>query len=92
MTISPSHSRIDWVSNSCSLLLETAGDFARTRPFEGLTIGTAIHLEPKTAALLMALKAGGARLVATGNLNSTSSRPWPIFAFTTWRSSGNSDG
>ncbi|MGO4566666.1 adenosylhomocysteinase [Rhizobium sp. 2YAF20] len=71
MTISPSHSRIDWVSNSCSLLRETAGDFARTRPFEGLTIGTAIHLEPKTAALLMALKAGGARLVATGNLNST---------------------
>jgi adenosylhomocysteinase len=71
MTISPSHSRIDWVSNSCSLLRETARDFARTRPFEGLSIGTAIHLEPKTAALLMALKAGGARLVATGNLNST---------------------
>ena len=36
-----------------------------------MTIGTAIHLEPKTAALLTTLQAGGARIVATGNLNST---------------------
>lgn len=71
MTISSSLSRIDWVGQSCTLLRETATEFERTQPFEGLTIGTAIHLEPKTVALLMTLKAGGARLVATGNLNST---------------------
>lgn len=64
-------SRIDWVASGCRLLKSIAAEFAETRPFAGLTIGTAIHLEPKTAALLMTLKAGGARVVATGNLNST---------------------
>ena len=64
-------SRIDCVAAGCRLLAATAEEFRRTQPFAGLAIGTAIHLEPKTAALLMTLKAGGARLIATGNLNST---------------------
>ena len=64
-------SRIDWVAAGCRLLAATAEEFRRTQPFAGLAIGTAIHLEPKTAALLMTLKAGGAQLIATGNLNST---------------------
>lgn len=64
-------SRIEWIAEGCRLLRETATEFGRTQPFDGLTIGTAIHLEPKTAALLTALKAGGAQVVATGNLNST---------------------
>jgi adenosylhomocysteinase len=63
--------RIDWIASSCRLLQSTSAEFTRTQPFIGLTIGTAIHLEPKTAALLMTLQAGGARLIATGNLNST---------------------
>jgi len=63
--------RIDWIGGSCRLLKATAAEFERTRPFEGLSIGTGIHLEPKTVALLMTLRAGGARLVCTGNLNST---------------------
>jgi adenosylhomocysteinase len=64
-------SRIEWIGNSCRLLKATAAEFEKTQPFNGLTIGTGIHLEPKTVALLMTLKAGGARLVCTGNLNST---------------------
>src|SRR2546427_3413321 len=64
-------SRIEWVRASCRLLLGIAEEFAATRPFADLTIGTGIHLEPKTVALLLALKAGGARVVSTGNLNST---------------------
>ncbi len=64
-------SRIEWIGASCRLLAATAADLARTRPFDALTIGTAIHLEPKTAALLTTLQAGGAQIVATGNLNST---------------------
>jgi len=64
-------SRIEWVAANCRLLAATAAEFRVTRPFDGLTIGTAIHLEPKTAALLITLQAGGARVVATGNLNST---------------------
>jgi adenosylhomocysteinase len=63
--------RIDWIAASCRLLRSTAAEFSRTAPFAGLTIGTAIHLEPKTAALLTTLQAGGARIVATGNLSST---------------------
>ncbi|NLS02494.1 adenosylhomocysteinase [Rhizobium sp. P32RR-XVIII] len=63
--------RIDWIGSSCRLLRATAMEFAETRPFEGLSIGTGIHLEPKTVALLMTLRAGGANLICTGNLNST---------------------
>jgi adenosylhomocysteinase len=53
------------------LLAAIAAEFDRTRPFEGLVIGTGIHLEPKTAALLLTLRRGGATVVATGNLSST---------------------
>src|SRR3984893_17083185 len=63
-------SRIDWVRSNCRLLRAIAEDFAKTQPFLDLTISTGIHLEPKTVALLT-LKAGGARVVSTGNLNST---------------------
>jgi adenosylhomocysteinase len=63
--------RIDWVREHCQLLRAISAEFARTRPFEGLTIGTGIHLEAKTVALILTLRDGGARLVSTGNLNST---------------------
>jgi adenosylhomocysteinase len=71
MPVTEAKTRIDWIASSCRLLQETTAEFTRTQPFAGLTIGTAIHLEPKTAALLMTLRAGGAHVVATGNLNST---------------------
>jgi adenosylhomocysteinase len=63
--------RIEWVRDSCRLLGAIAAEFGRTRPFDGLTIGTGIHLEPKTVALLLTLTAGGATVVSTGNLSST---------------------
>jgi len=63
--------RIDWVREHCRLLREISAEFRRTRPFDGLTIGTGIHLEAKTVALLLTLRDGGARLVSTGNLNTT---------------------
>ena len=71
MPLADALTRINWIVASCRLLAATTAEFSRTKPFEGLTIGTAIHLEPKTAALLTTLQAGGARIVATGNLNST---------------------
>jgi adenosylhomocysteinase len=64
-------SRIEWVRSNCRLLNAIAAEFARTRPFDGLTIGTGIHLEPKTVALLLTLARGGARVISTGNLSST---------------------
>jgi adenosylhomocysteinase len=63
--------RIEWVADSCRLLRAIAAEFTGTRPFDGLTIGTGIHLEPKTVALLLTLAQGGASVVSTGNLSST---------------------
>jgi len=63
--------RFEWTTQSCALLAATAAEFDRTRPFAGLSIGTGIHLEPKTATLLLALQRGGAQVIATGNLNTT---------------------
>ncbi|HLY13176.1 MAG TPA: adenosylhomocysteinase [Candidatus Limnocylindrales bacterium] len=63
--------RIEWVRSSCRMLSQITTEFERTQPFAGMTIGTGIHLEPKTVALLLTLHAGGAHVVSTGNLNST---------------------
>ena len=63
--------RIDWVAEHCQLLRSISAEFKDTLPFRGLTIGTGIHLEAKTVALILTLRAGGARLVSTGNLNTT---------------------
>ena len=63
--------RIDWVAEHCQLLRSISAEFKDTLPFRGLTIGTGIHLEAKTVALLLTLRDGGARLVSTGNLNTT---------------------
>jgi adenosylhomocysteinase len=63
--------RIAWVIESCRLLRAIGDELEETRPFDGLTIGTGIHLEPKTVALLLTLQRGGATLVSTGNLATT---------------------
>jgi adenosylhomocysteinase len=64
-------SRIEWVRESCRLLAGISDEFETTQPFAGLRIGTGIHLEPKTVALLLTLCRGGAAVVATGNLGTT---------------------
>src|SRR4051794_41480282 len=63
--------RIAWVIERCRLLRQIGEELAETRPFAGLRIGTGIHLEPKTVALLLTLQRGGADVGATGNLNTT---------------------
>ncbi|MFL5961548.1 MAG: adenosylhomocysteinase [Gaiellaceae bacterium] len=63
--------RIEWVIENCRLLAAIGEELGRTQPFAGLTIGTGIHLEPKTVALLLTLQRGGADVVSTGNLNTT---------------------
>jgi adenosylhomocysteinase len=63
--------RIEWVRERCRLLAAIGDEFERTRPFAGLTIGTGIHVEPKTVALILTLQRGGADVVSTGNLNTT---------------------
>ena len=63
--------RIDWIVERCRLLQAIGAELHETKPFAGLAIGTGIHLEPKTVALLLTLQRGGAELVSTGNLNTT---------------------
>jgi adenosylhomocysteinase len=64
-------SRIDWVIANCRLLAAIGDELEESQPFAGLTIGTGIHLEPKTVALLLTLRRGGADVVSTGNLATT---------------------
>ena len=59
--------RMLWTSSNMALLGRIAEEFETTRPFAGRRIGVSLHLEVKTATLLLALKAGGADIVATGN-------------------------
>jgi adenosylhomocysteinase len=64
-------SRIDWIRSRMKLLERVRADFEARRPFDGLTIGVSLHLEPKTAVLIETLAAGGATIVGTGNYGST---------------------
>ena len=59
--------RLLWTASNMALLGRIAAGFETSRPFAGLRIGVSLHLEVKTAVLLLALRAGGADIVATGN-------------------------
>jgi adenosylhomocysteinase len=63
--------KIEWARSTMPLLARIAEDFLKTRPFEGLRIGVSLHIEQKTAVLMLTLKAGGAEVFATGNLGTT---------------------
>ncbi|WP_223690484.1 adenosylhomocysteinase [Leifsonia poae] len=63
--------RLGWIRSRMRSLAAIRTEFAESRPFDGLTIGVALHSEPKTAVLLETLAAGGAHVVGTGNHGST---------------------
>ncbi|MET0590110.1 MAG: adenosylhomocysteinase [Naasia sp.] len=63
--------RITWTRSRMRMLASIRDDFSRTRPFEDITIGMSLHVEPKTVVLLETLAAGGATIVGTGNHGST---------------------
>ncbi len=63
--------RLTWVRDRMRLLAGVRDDFGERRPFDGMTIGVGIHIEPKTAVLLETLAAGGAAVLGTGNHGST---------------------
>ncbi len=63
--------RIEWTRRHMPVLVQIGEEFLRTRPFEGVTLGFRLHVEPKTAILLEVLEAGGARLVVLGNRGTT---------------------
>ncbi|MDQ1554592.1 MAG: adenosylhomocysteinase [Microbacteriaceae bacterium] len=63
--------RLGWIRDRMRLLAGVRAEFDARKPFAGLTIGVALHTEPKTAVLLETLVVGGARVVGTGNHGST---------------------
>lgn len=63
--------RIAWTRRHMPVLVETVTEFTAERPFQGMTIGFRLHIEPKTAVLIEALQAGGAHVIAMGNEGTT---------------------
>jgi len=57
--------QIELAERRMPALLTLRERFARERPFEGLTIGMALHVTKETAVLVRILKAGGAKVAIT---------------------------
>jgi len=58
--------KIDWAAQFMPVLAAIKKQFVRDKPFAGMTIGMALHVEAKTANLVLALAAGGAKVHITG--------------------------
>ena len=58
--------KIAWAWRNMPLLRAIRKDFEKTKPFKGLNITLAVHLEAKTACLCRTLAAGGATMYAAG--------------------------
>jgi adenosylhomocysteinase len=55
--------RVEWAFAHMPVMQRLRAEFARTLPFNGLTVAICLHLEPKTANLGLTIKAGGATVV-----------------------------
>lgn len=58
--------KIEWVQRHMSVLEHIKKEYEETQPFKGITIGSCLHLEPKTINLGLTLQAGGAEVAMTG--------------------------
>ncbi len=58
--------KIEWARQYMPVLNELNREFEKDKPFSGVKITVAVHLEAKTACLCLALAAGGAEVHATG--------------------------
>lgn len=58
--------KIEWVQMHMPVLEHIKKKFEEEKPFEGITIGSCLHLEPKTINLGLTLLAGGAEVAMTG--------------------------
>ncbi len=54
-----------WARINMPILKTVRKEFEKTKPFKGLKIGVALHLEKKTGILLETLRAGGAEIWAS---------------------------
>ena len=58
--------KIEWVQRHMPVLEHIKKEYEETQPFKGITIGSCLHLEPKTINLGLTLQAGGAGVAMTG--------------------------
>jgi adenosylhomocysteinase len=58
--------KIEWAAQYMPVLAAIKKQFAKEKPFAGMTIGMALHVEAKTANLVSTLAAGGAEVHITG--------------------------
>ena len=58
--------KINWVKSYMPALNLIGDEFEKSKPFNGVKITTSVHLEAKTAFLVMTLIRGGAEVRATG--------------------------
>ena len=58
--------KIEWVQKHMPVLESIKQEYLETQPFKGITIGSCLHLEPKTINLGLTLMAGGAEVAMTG--------------------------
>ncbi|MDI6820393.1 MAG: adenosylhomocysteinase [Candidatus Hodarchaeaceae archaeon] len=56
---------IEWAERHMPVLMTVRRELSKTRDLEGLVVGAALHVEAKTAALVRALMAAGARVAIT---------------------------
>ena len=67
MSLAPEGIRkIEWVQKHMPVLEHIKQEYLETQPFKGITIGSCLHLEPKTINLGLTLMAGGAEVAMTG--------------------------
>ena len=67
MSLAPEGVRkIEWVQKHMPVLENIKQEYLETQPFKGITIGSCLHLEPKTINLGLTLMAGGAEVAMTG--------------------------
>jgi len=62
----PGNLKIEWAAQFMPVLATIKKQFAKEKPFKGMTIGMALHVEAKTANLVKTLAAGGATVHITG--------------------------
>jgi adenosylhomocysteinase len=62
--------KIEWAAQYMPVLAAIRKQFEKERPFAGLTIGMALHVEAKTANLVSTLVAGGAEVHNAGAIRS----------------------
>ncbi|MDO8594195.1 MAG: adenosylhomocysteinase [bacterium] len=54
--------RIEWAAKDMPVLAGLSKEFSKKKPFKGIRIGACLHVTTETANLMLALKAGGAKL------------------------------